>query len=348
MINHRGPEFKDLITRAAAGLKQVFQTKNDVLILTASGTGGMEAAVVNTLSPGDKVLAVSIGSFGDRFAQIAEKYGAQVTRLSVPWGNAVDPQQIREALRKDAGIKAVLVTHNETSTGVTNDIKAISQVVKGEFDKLFIVDSVSGVSAIPLLTDEWKIDVAVSGSQKGWMVPPGFAFLAVSERGWKAVAETKTPRFYFDLAKHKASLAKGETPWTPAVAVMFGLAPALDMILKEGLPNVFARHERIGKKTRDGVKALGLSLLADERYASNTVTAVKVPEGVDGKKITKVLREDEKVVVAGGQGQLEGKIFRIGHMGYVSEQDIDDVLRALKAALPRLGYKGSTAAAPRS
>ncbi len=348
MINHRGPEFKDLINRASAGLKQVFQTRNDVLIVTASGTGGMEAAVVNTLSPGDKVLAVTIGSFGDRFAQVAEKYGAQVTRLSVPWGKAADPQQVREALGKDAGIKAVLVTHNETSTGVTNDIKSISKVVKDEFGKLLIVDSVSGVSAIPLLTDEWKIDVAVSGSQKGWMVPPGFAFVSMSELAWKAYAQAKMPRFYFDLMKHKTSQDKGETPWTPAVAVMFGLVPALDAILKDGLPNVFARHERLGKRTREGVKALGLSLLADERYASNTVTAVKVPEGVDGKKITKVLREEEKVVVAGGQGQLEGKIFRIGHMGYCSDADIDDVLRALRAALPRLGFKGSAAAAPRS
>jgi len=348
MINHRGPEFKELISRATARLKEVFQTRNDIVTLTTSGTGGMEAAVVNTLSPGDKVLVVSIGAFGDRFAQIAEAYGAEVTRLNVPWGKAVDPQQVRDALKKAPGIQAVLVTHNETSTGITNDLKAISQVVKGEFDKLFIVDSISGVGSIPLPVDEWKVDVAISASQKGWMVPPGLAFVSLSDRAWKAYARARMPRFYFDLGKHKSSLEKGQTPWTPAVSVLYGLVTALDMMVQEGLPNLFERHARIGRRTREGVTAIGLSLLADERFASNTVTAVKVPEGVDGRKLGQVLREEQKVVVAGGQGQLEGKIFRIGHMGWVTEGDIDDVVRALKAALPALGFKGSVPAAQRT
>jgi aspartate aminotransferase-like enzyme len=286
MINHRGPEFAKLLNDVTCNLKKVFQTNNDIITLTASGTGGLEAAVVNMLSPGDKVLSVSIGVFGDRFATIAKTYGAEVIPLNFEWGKAADPEAIRKALNDDPAVKAVLVTHNETSTGVTNDMAAISKVVK-EFDKLLLVDAVSSMSSIDFPVDEWGCDVVVSGSQKGWMVPPGLAMLSVSEKAWKANAEAKMPRFYFDIAKAKSNLEKGQTPWTPAISVVFAIEKALQMMLEEGIENIFARHIRIAAMTRKGGKELGLPLFADEKYASNTVTSILAPEGLDVKLLTK-------------------------------------------------------------
>ena len=334
MIDHRGGEFVKIMNRVTDKLKQVFMTKNDVLTLTGSGTGGLEAAVVNTLSPGDKVLTVSIGSFGDRFANIAKAFGADVTMLNVEWGKAADPDAIRKALQADPKIKAVLVTHNETSTGVTNDLAAISKVVKS-FEKLLLVDSISGMSSIKCAVDEWNLDVVLSGSQKGWMVPPGLVFASVSPEAWKAHAAAKMPRTYWDFTQAKKFLEKGQTPWTPAVSLIYAMDVALDMMLKEGLPNIFARHTRIAGIARSGVKALGQTLLADEKFASNTVTAVTAPEGLDVKELRRILREEHKVVIAGGQGKLEGKIFRIGHLGWVAEDNIMTVLAALKVALPQ-------------
>ncbi len=337
MINHRGPEFRALITRITDRLKEFFQTKNDLLILTASGTGAMEAAVANALSPGDKVLCVSIGEFGERFIEIATTYGANVIKLTFPQGKPADPQAIRDSLRKDDQIKAVLVTHNETSTGVTNDLERISQAVK-EYDKLLIVDGISSVGSIPLYTDKWHCDIVLSGSQKGWMAPPGLAFVSINERGWQAVKEAKMPRFYFDLTRAKRSLERGETPFTPAVSVLYGLEAGLEKLSNEGIENVWARHARVSKRAREGVKALGLSLLADESVASNTVTAVFPPPGVAANDLLRVLREDYQVILAGGQGSLSGKIFRIGHLGLVEEKDIDEVMSALRGALSKLGY----------
>ena len=339
MINHRGPEFKELMNDVTAKLKTVFQTKNDVLTLTAAGTGGLEAAIVNTLSPGDKVLATSIGVFGDRFTKIAQTYGADVTPLNFEWGKAADVNAIRKALQADPKIKAVLVTQNETSTGVTNDLAAICPVVK-EFDKLLLVDAISGLGAIDLPVDKWHCDVTVTGSQKAWMVPPGLTMVSVSEEAWQAHAEAKMPRFYFDFSKAKSNLEKGQTPWTPAVSIIFALQVALDMILKEGLANVFARHIRVAKAARDGIKSLGLSLFADERYVSETVTPVVAPPGLDVKAMLKILREAHQVVLAGGQQDLSGKIFRIGHLGWVTEKDIAGVISALKVALPQAGFAG--------
>jgi len=339
MINHRGPEFKELMNDVTAKLKTVFQTKNDVLTLTAAGTGGLEAAIVNTLSPGDKVLATSIGVFGDRFTKIAQTYGADVTPLNFEWGKAADVNAIRKALQADPKIKAVLVTQNETSTGVTNDLAAICPVVK-EFDKLLLVDAISGLGAIDLPVDKWHCDVTVTGSQKAWMVPPGLTMVSVSEEAWQAHAEAKMPRFYFDFSKAKSNLEKGQTPWTPAVSIIFALQVALDMILKEGLANVFARHIRVSKAARDGIKSLGLSLFADERYVSETVTPVVAPPGLDVKAMLKILREAHQVVLAGGQQDLSGKIFRIGHLGWVTEKDIAGVISALKVALPQAGLAG--------
>ena len=345
MINHRGPEFKELILGITEKLKSVFMTQNRLYILTASGTGSLEAAVVNTMSPGDRVLAVSVGYFGDRFADLTRTYGAEVTKLDVEWGKAVDPDSIRQALKQDPEIKTVLVTHNETSTGVTNDLEEISNVVKGEFDKLLVVDAISSLSCIPLPVDQWRCDVVCTASQKGLMVPPGLAFISVSEDAWAAHESAKMPRYYFDLPAAQRTLERGQTPWTPTVSLFYGIDVALDMLLEEGMENVFNRHARIADMTRRGVKALGLELLADEVHASNTVTSVKLPEGVDGGKFTELLRTDHSVVAAGGQGSLTGKIIRIGHMGRVSEEDIEEVLHALETTLLKVGFTPTHAAA---
>jgi len=334
MINHRGKEFSDLIQTITPKLKKVFQTRNDVLVLTGSGTGGLEAAVANTLSPGDKVLSVSNGVFCERWAEIAQAYGAEVVRLKFEWGKAVEPDAVRKALKDTRDVKAVLVTHNETSTGVTNDLKSISAIVK-EFDKLLLVDSISGLGCIDIPTDAWNCDVVISGSQKGWMVPPGLVMLSVSEAAWKANARAGMPRFYWDFAKAKSYLEKGQTPWTPAVSILFGLAVSLDMIEAEGLSNVFARHARIGEAARKGVKSLGLTLFPEEKYASNTVTAVKVSEKLNASKLVQILASDYGIVLSGGQSSLSGKIFRIGHLGWVTEGEIREVVDAIGKVLPR-------------
>ncbi len=338
MINHRGPEFQEYITQATAKLKQIFQTKGDVFLLTASGTGGLEAAAVNMLSPGDKVLSVSIGVFGERFAAIAAEYGAEVVALNFEWGQAADPDAVRKALEADPDIKAVLVTHNETSTGVTNDLESLSRVIK-EFDKLIIVDAISSLGSIKLPVDEWNLDVVVTGSQKGWMVPPGLAMVSLNQAAWKANASAKMPRFYWDFKKARDYLDKGQTPWTPAVSVVFGLSVTLDMMLEEGMENVCARHARVSQAARDGIKALGLPLFADPAHASNTVTSVAAADGLDVIKMLKILREAHQTVLGGGQQNLKGKIFRIGHLGWVTEDDIAKVMETLKIVLPQAGFR---------
>jgi aspartate aminotransferase-like enzyme len=338
MINHRGKEFAELMTRATVRLQELFQTKGDVFILTSSGTGGMEASVVNTMSPGDKVLSLSNGVFGDRYATIAERFGADVTRVKFEWGTPVDPDAADKALKADPKIKVVLVTHNETSTGMTNDLKAIASIVR-KHDKLLLVDAISSLGCIDLQVDNWGCDVVVTGSQKGWMVPPGLAFVSFSQRAWQAHQAAKMPRFYWDFTLAANFLQKKQTPWTPAVSIFYALDIALAMMLEEGMANIFARHARLGQKTRDGMKSLGLTLYAaDEKYASNTVTAVKAPDGIDAKRIQEVMRDEHGIVISGGQSTLAGKIFRIGHLGCVSDSDIDDLLRELHHALPKVGY----------
>lgn len=339
MINHRGPEFRQIQDNVLSDLKKLFQTKNEIFLLTGSGTGGLEAAVVNTMSPGDKVLSVSIGVFGDRFGTIAKTFGAEVTPLSFEWGKAADPDEVRKALKAEPKIKTVLVTHNETSTGVTNDLKAISAVVK-EFDKLLVVDAISSLGSIDMPVDDWNIDIAITGSQKGWMVPPGLAMVSISPKAWQAYAQAKMPRFYWDFGKAKSYLEKGETPWTPAVSVVYALEVSLKMLLKEGLANIFARHARVAKAAQEGIKSLGLSLFAEASHASNTVTSVAASGGLDTKKMLKLMREEEHIVLAGGQQKLDGKIFRIGHLGWVTEDDIKGVISALKKVLPKAGFKG--------
>jgi len=338
MINHRGGEFGQILNKVTANLKQLFLTKGDVFLLTGSGTGGLEAAIVNTLSPGDKVLSVSIGFFGDRFTTIAQQFGAEVIPLNFEWGKAADVDAVRQVLKAEPKIKAVLVTHNETSTGVTNDLASISSVAK-EFDKLLLVDAISSLGSIDLPVDDWHCDVTVTGSQKGWMAPPGLAMVSVSQEAWQAHAKAKMPRYYWDFAHAKSYLEKGQTPWTPAISTVFALSVSLEMMLKEGLPNIIARHARVGKAARAGVKSLGLSLFADENYASNTVTAVASSDGLDTKKMLKLLREEHQIILSGGQQRLDGKIFRIGHLGWVTEGDIKTVISALKVVLPQAGFR---------
>ena len=335
MINHRGPEFKALIESITSKIQDVFQTANDLYILTSSGTGALESAVVNTVSPDDSVLCISVGVFGDRFSQIAHMYGAKVTDLKVEAGKAVDPEQIRKELNSDPAIKTVIVTHNETSTGITNDLESIAKVVKGEFNKLLLVDSVSGMGSIPCPVDSWDLDVVASGSQKGWMAPPGLAFISVSKEAWVAQSSATTPRFYFDWEKAEQYLQRGQNPWTPAISVMYAMEKSLTMILSEGLGAVYERHQTIATKTREAIKSIGLELFADEKYASNTVTAVKSPEGVNCAELLSNLRTKYNIVLAGGQAYLEGTMFRIGHLGFVHEKEIDEVIEALKKELDR-------------
>ena len=334
MINHRGAEFGEILRSTTEKLKQVFQTKGDVFLLTASGTGGMEAAIVNTLSPGDRVLSISNGFFAERFGDIAEQYGADVTRLNFEWGKAVAPDAIDKALRADGNIKAVLATHNETSTGMTNNLNEISAVVK-KFDKLLLVDAISSLGCINLPTDDWHCDVVVTASQKGWMVPPGLAMVSVSEKAWQAHAQAKMPRYYWDFSKAKDYLQKGQTPWTPAVSIFYALNTTLDLMLSEGLASIFARHARVAQLARNEAQSWGLSLFPEANYASNTVTAINASDNINVPKLIQLLRDEHEVVIAGGQGRLSGKIFRIGHLGMVNEKDMKIVLQALTKTLPK-------------
>ncbi|MGA3056839.1 MAG: alanine--glyoxylate aminotransferase family protein [Candidatus Limnocylindrales bacterium] len=336
MVNHRGPEFAELQGRVIDRLKAFYKTQNDVLIVTAAGTGGLESAIVSFLSPGDKVLAVTIGAFGDRFAKIAAVYGADVTKLSFDWGQAADPAKVREALAAGGPWKAVLMTQNETSTAVTNPIQALAATVKEVApNALIVVDAISGLGAVPFETDAWGLDVVVSGSQKAWMVAPGLSFVAVSPRAWEAAAVARMPKFYFDLAAHKTSAESGQTPWTPAVAIMFQLDVALEMMEKETLPEIWKRHAAVGAAVRAGLQALGFKLLADPAFASDTVTGAWIPEDLDWKTFNGKLRK-LGLVVAGGQGALKGKIFRIGHLGHVTIPAILNAMAVLEQTLIEL------------
>jgi aspartate aminotransferase-like enzyme len=341
MVNHRGPEFRELITRVTERLKVAFATQNDILILTASGTGALEAVVVNHLSPGDPVLAVSIGSFGERFAKIATTYGADVTKLDVEWGHAADPQAVGEALRGMAGAgkpaRAILLTHNETSTGVENPLRELAAVTREVSpDTLILVDAISGLGAVKFETDGWGLDVVATGSQKSWMSPPGLAMVSVGDRAWAAAESARMPRFYFDLAKARKSLATGETPWTPAVGVLFAMDVALELLEREGYPQIFVRHEACAAAARAGLTALGYPLFADQRYASKTVTSASLPEGVEWAALNKEMRA-RGLVIAGGQDWLAGKIMRIGHLGDVDVDHVVDAIAVIGEASEGIG-----------
>jgi aspartate aminotransferase-like enzyme len=341
MINHRGPEYMALQHELIAGLRELFQTEGDCLIFPASGTGGLEAAIANVLSPGDPVVAVVTGAFGARFAEIGAAFGAEVRRLEVEWGRAAEPAALQGALQSAASegkpAKAVLLTHNETSTGVLNDIEGLARVAR-EAGALVLVDSISGMLTAPLPTDRWGLDVVVAGSQKAWMIPPGLTFVAVGPRAWEAHREARMPRFYFDFTRMRRSMEKDQTPYTPAIPQLYGLREALAIIREEGLEAMIARHWRLARATRAGVKALGLQLFADPAHASNALTAVRNPEGIEGRKLRQHLREQHGVIVAGGQGPVEQAIFRVGHLGWVAESDILRMLSALEMTLGALGH----------
>jgi aspartate aminotransferase-like enzyme len=335
MVNHRGPEFIELLREVTSNLKSFFRTKEDVLVVTASGTGGMEAGLVNFLSPGDRVLAVIIGIFGKRFADIAEAYGADVTRLEVPWGQPAHPEDIERELSRIPDVRAVLVTHNETSTGVTNDLEPIARIVNdfrndaGE-NPLLIVDAISSLGAIPFEMDAWGCDVVITGSQKAWMAPPGLSMIGVSKRAWQANKKAGMSRFYLDLATARRYAERGQTPYTPAVSALYGLQASLELMQEEGGDRIVARHRQVAQHCRDGIRTLGLDILAPESHASSTVTAVCGGDKVeDLTGLLSRLREEKGIVLAGGQGDLQGRIFRIGHLGYVYQEDVDDLVKAI-------------------
>jgi aspartate aminotransferase-like enzyme len=322
MINHRGPEFAAMLERILTGMRPFFGTTSDVAVITTAGTGGLEAAIVNTLSPGDPVLAVSIGSFGDRFAKIAGVYGADVTRLEAEWGYAAAADEIRERLRTMHGVRAVLLTHNETSTGVMNPIQELAAAIRAESpDTLILVDSVSGLGAVPFEMDGWGVDVVVTGSQKAWMAAPGLAMIAASPRAWAAMDTATMPRFYLDLRAHRDAAANGQTPFTPAVAVVYQVDEGIRLMQEEGAAAIFARHEACAAAARAGLQALGFELFADQRHASRTVTAGHVPADLDWKAFNGDVKR-RGVVLAGGQGKLTGKIFRLGHLGSVTVEEM--------------------------
>jgi aspartate aminotransferase-like enzyme len=342
MINHRGPEFSAIAKRVTARLQYFYQTEQPVLTITASGTAGQESAIVNLFSPGDHIVSITIGAFGNRFAQIAEAYGLQVSRITFPWGQAADPTIVEAQLRDLPAYRGVLVTHNETSTGVTNDLQALADVVRRVSpDALIAVDAVSSLGCVPLDMDAWGLDVVYTGSQKGWMSPPGILMIAASARAWEASKSARLPRFYLEWESYrKILLEKGQHPSTPAVSIFYALDTGLELMINEGREAIFERHAQAGNYVRNRAKAIGLELLADHANASNTVTAIKVPEGIDGKALLKALREQENVVLGEGQGALAGKIVRVGHMGYFTQTDLELTMDALEKRLQAAGFKG--------
>ncbi|MBA2678500.1 MAG: alanine--glyoxylate aminotransferase family protein [Ktedonobacteraceae bacterium] len=342
MINHRGPEFSAIMKRVTPRLQYFFQTATPVLTFPASGTGGQECAIVNAFSPGDHVVSLIIGNFGARLANIAQAYGLQVTRVEFAWGEAADPAIVEARLKEVAPYRGVLMTHNETSTGITNDIQTLAAIVRRlSPNALVVVDAVSSLSAVPLEMDQWDLDVVFTGSQKGWMIPPGLMMIAASERAWEAHKTAKLPRFYFDwTSTRKALETVWQHPMTPPVSLFYALDVALEMMLAEGREEIFARHTRAGEYVRGRVKALGLELLATNLpYASNTVTAIKTPAGVDTKALLQKLSSDDHIVLADGQDHMKGKIFRIGHLGYFTEADLAQAMDAVEKHLHELGFQ---------
>jgi aspartate aminotransferase-like enzyme len=337
MIHHRAPEFDKLFTEVKDGLKWLFQTTNDVLMLAASGTGGMEGAVSNFLSPGDKALTVNGGKFGERWGKLCKTFGAQVTELKVEWGRAVDPQAVADALKKDPGIKAVYVQASETSTGVAHDVRTLAQIVKGYPDTILVVDAITALGVFDIKTDEWGIDVVIAGSQKALMLPPGLAFVSVSEKAWRMADKAKNCAFYFNFKKERENQQKSQTAYTPAVSLIIGLQEVLKMLRAEGLEAVFARQANLAMAMREGMKAAGLSLFPKES-PSDALTAVSAPDGIDGQAVYKNLRVQYGITAAGGQDHLKGKIFRLSHMGYMDRFDVITAIAATEMVLKGLGH----------
>jgi len=333
MINHRGPQYADMLDRMTANLKTVMMTANDVYFITSSGTGAMETAVVNTISPGDRVLSIIIGAFGERFAEIAEAYGADVTRLVFDLGQAADLDRVREAIRGIYDLRAVVFTHNESSTGVSNPLEDLCMVIHEESDALILVDAVSSAGGVPISVDAWGIDVVATASQKSWISPPGISMVTFSEKAWEAHSRSTSPKYYLDIEQYRMYLELGQPPFTPCLPAMYTLEVALQSMVDEGIENIFARHHEIAQHTRDGAKALGLELLPDPQFASNTVTAIRLPEDIDGKAFLANVSKNYNVILGGGQKSLVGKIFRVGHMGWVEKSHIDEALKAAEETL---------------
>jgi aspartate aminotransferase-like enzyme len=335
IIHHRTPEFSAIFMETTEGLKDVFGTKEDVYILTSSGTGAMEAAVGNVLSPGDKALTINAGKFGERWGNICKAYGVAYKEIVVEWGKDYTKDQLAAELKAMPGCKAVFCQLSETSTGAIFDVKGFAEVVSGT-GAIIVVDGISGTGATPCPMDEWKIDVMVSGSQKSFMIPPGLAFIAVGPKAWKLVETAKCPRFYFDLKKAQKNLAAKTTPWTPAVSLVIQQKKALDIIRSMGLEKLYEHHRILGDATRAGIRAMGLSLLAQK--PGNILTAVRTPAGVDGGKIVKTMQNKYMAYIAGAQDPHKGEFFRIAHLGYMGGFDIITALSALEMTLSDIGY----------
>jgi serine---pyruvate transaminase len=337
IIHHRSPQFSAILAEVEEGLKFVFQTKNEVLILVASGTGAMEGAVTNFLSPGDKALVVRGGKFGERWEEICTAYGVKALTIDVEWGRSIQPEAIENMLKADRDIKAVYIQAHETSTGVKHPVEAIGKVVHQFPGTILVVDAISALGVYDLKTDDWHVDIMVSGSQKALMLPPGLAFASVSEKAWALNKTATLPRFYFDFAKERKSLAKNTGAYTSAVTLIIGLQQVLRQMKAMGLEALFAQNKRLSEATKAGIQALGLKFYAVEN-PSEALTAILAPEGVNGQDVVKIMREKYGVTIAGGQAQAKGKIFRISHMGFVNEFDVIVALSALELALKDLGY----------
>jgi len=342
IIHHRTPEFSSIFMEVTEGIKTVFETKEDVFILTSSGTGAMETAVVNTLSPGDQVITINGGKFGERWGNICKAYGVVYKDIILEWGADFTKQQLADELKANPGVKAVFTTLSETSSGAIYDIKGFGEVVSGT-DAILVVDGISGVGAAPCPMDEWKVDVMVTGSQKSFMIPPGLAYIAFSQKAWKMVETSKLPKFYFDAKKAKKNLEKKTTPWTPAISLIIQQKKALEIIRGMGLPKLFEHHRILGEATRAGVKAARLELLA--LNPGNILTAVKVPAGIDGVKLVKTMQSKYMAYIAGAQDPNKGKFFRIAHLGYMGGFDVITALSALEMTLLDLGYAFESGAA---
>ena len=340
-IGHRSSEFSKILENVYKNLKYVFQTKNDVFVYTSSGTGAMCAALENLINEGDHVLSLVLGNFGNRWAKIAESRGAIVEKIEVGTGEVIDPEVLRERLAKDVNkeIKIVTLTHSETSTGAANDVKTLCSIIR-EHGALSVVDGVTSVCAMECKPDEWGIDVLVSGSQKGFMIPPGLAFLTANERAWKVYEQCKHPSFYWDWSAYRKSVQGNSTPFTPAVNLFVGLDKALEMIKEEGIENMNARHKRHSLALRNAIRAIGLELVVkDDKCASNSITSILPPDRISVPDIRKVIKEDFDIVVANGQNALKDKIFRMGTLGFVCDRDVISAVGALEATLYKLGYK---------
>ncbi|WP_041082286.1 pyridoxal-phosphate-dependent aminotransferase family protein [Thermotoga profunda] len=332
-IHHRTPQFLEIIEKTLEEAKYLFQTSNRVYVFVSSGTGAMEAAVTNLVNPGEKAIVVVSGKFGERWKEICQAFGIDVVEIALEWGEAVTPEQIEKAMKENPDAKVIFTTHSETSTGTVMDLKAIAELTRNT-DRVLVTDEVSGLLAEPLKMDEWGVDVVVSGSQKGIMMPPGLGFITLSKKAWALVEQNKCPKYYYDLRYYDKNYP--DNPWTPAVNMIYMLNQSVKMLKEEGIENIWNRHRVLGEATRAAVKALGLELFS--KRPGNVCTAVTVPAGVDGKKITKIMRDKYGVTIAGGQEHLANKIFRIAHLGYVSLFDSITAISALEFTLHELGY----------